>query len=156
LTPHEVARYALIGVQRRLSNIAKKTPAAHGRLDSGHGDEWQIDIEGVLAEAAVAKALNVYFAPSIGRSDKASGDVMGLQVRSTRYATGRLLVHKGDADGHRFLLVTGSEGDYTIRGWLTGQDAKRFGTWKTHKGRSAYWVEQNFLKPFKAEDFDVR
>jgi hypothetical protein len=81
--------------------------------------------------------------------DTGLGDVLpGIQVRSTKYKSGSLLVHKTDADDDRFVLVTGSQGAYDIRGWITGSDGKREEFWKVYKTRGAYWVPQDALKPF--------
>lgn len=142
----EVRRWAYAGVDRRVSAMSKKRKGAHG---FNRSDFWQLDLEGLLAEAAVAKALGVYFAPVTGALDTGLGDVIsGLQVRSTKYDTGSLLVHDSDADGDAFVLVTGISGSYIVRGWIRGRNAKDKSYTKTYKGRTAYWVPQSALTPF--------
>ena len=147
----EIRRWAYAGVDRRVSAMQKNRRGAHG---FNRNDFWQLDLEGLLAEAAVAKALNVYYAPVTGALDTEMGDVLpGVQVRSTKYLSGSLLVHNSDADDHRFLLVTGASGAYDIRGWILGKDGKKPSYTKTYKGRTAYWVPQSALTPFRSGDF---
>lgn len=152
-TADELRRWAYAGVDRRVSAIQKKRKGAHG---FNRDDFWQLDLEGLLAEAAVARALGVYFAPVTGELDTTLGDVLpGVQVRSTKYANGSLLVHDSDADTDTFLLVTGSSGVYDVVGTIVGAEAKKQKFIKTYKGRSAYWVPQAALTAFAPEDFRV-
>lgn len=153
-TPDEIRQWAHRGVDRRCSAIAKKRKGAHG---FNRTDFWELDIEGLLAEAAVAKALGLYFSPTTDALDTSLGDVIkGIQVRSTKYDTGCLLVHNTDADADRFVLVTGSQGRYQIRGWILGEHAKEPKWWRVYKNRGAFWVEQQFLHPFKPKELIVR
>ena len=146
-TPDELRMWAHRGVDRRCSAIEAGRSGAHG---FNRDDFWQIDIEGLLAEAAVAKALSVYYAPITGSLDTTLGDVLpGVQVRSTKYDSGHLLVHDTDHDDHRFILVVGGSGKYRIAGWLRAIDGKKPKFKKTHKGRTAYWVPQHALRQFK-------
>jgi hypothetical protein len=148
-THDEIRRWAYAGVDRRVSAMQKQRRGAHG---FNRDDFWQLDLEGLLAEAAVAKALGIYYAPITGALDTDLGDVLpGIQVRSTKYKSGSLLVHKTDADDDRFVLVTGAQGVYDIPGWITGADGKREDYWKVYKTRGAYWVPQDALKPFTIE-----
>jgi hypothetical protein len=138
---------AMSGVERRLSAMAKQRKGAHG---FDRDDFWGIDIEGLAAEWAVAKALGLYYEPVVGHLDTELGDVApGVQVRSSKHAGAHLLIHKSDSDTDRFILVTGLCGDYTIRGWEYGGDAKEDKFWRSHQGRSAFWVPQSALRPFE-------
>jgi hypothetical protein len=147
----EIRRWAYAGVDRRVSALQKGRKGAHG---FNRSDFWQLDVEGLLAEAAVAKALGLYYAPVTGELDTLLGDVMqGVQVRSTKYLSGSLLVHKTDADDDKFLLVVGASGKYRIAGWIFGRDGKKREFSKTYKGRTAFWVPQEALVPFRREEF---
>lgn len=151
LSPDELRRWAYAGVDRRISALENKRRGAHG---FNRDDFWQLDVEGMLAEAVAANALGVYFAPVTGRLDTTLGDVLpGVQVRSTKYKAGSLLVHESDHDTDRFILVTGAAPTYTIRGWCLGSEGKQERFVKTYKGRSAFWVPQSALHPFTKEDF---
>lgn len=146
-TTDELRHLAYRGVDRRVSAIERGRAGAHG---FNRDDFWQLDVEGLLAEAAVAKALGVYYSPVTGSLDTELGDVLpGVQVRSTKYDSGHLLIHKTDSDTDRFVLVCGAAPRYRICGWIRGQDGKREGFWKTHRGRSAFWVPQEKLREFK-------
>lgn len=146
LSEQELRLAAQCGVERRLSAMGKKRQGAHG---FDRDDFWGIDIEGLAAEMAVAKALRVYYSPVVGHLDTDEGDVLpGVQVRSSKHPNAHLLIHESDHDDHRFILVTGACGDYYIAGWTWGRDGKQQRFWREYKGRSAFWVPQFRLNTF--------
>ena len=143
-------RYGSAGIARCAGAMSKRRQGAHG-FDR-NDERWQIDVEGVLCEAAAAKALGVPYEPVVGMLDTDLGDVApGVQVRGTKYPQGSLLVHDSDRDRDKFILVTGKYGIYDMRGWIHAEHGKLPHLWKVYKGRGAYWVGQQFLKPFDAE-----
>lgn len=142
----ELRAAAVAGIERRISAMGKSRRGAHG---FDRDDFWRIDIEGCAAEAAVAKFLGVPFDPIVGALDTKIGDVASFQVRSTKYTTGCLLVHDGDPDDHVYILVTGEQGKYNLRGWRYARDCKQPQLWKVYKGRGSYWVPQEMLLPMK-------
>lgn len=150
-TPEEMRPICYRGVDRRIDALTKGRKGNHG---FNRDDFWELDIEGMLAEAALAKALGLPYDPNPGSLDTAWGDVApGVQVRSTKYASGHLLVHGSDPDHHVFVLVTGSQGRYKLAGWIQAEHCKSDRYWKTVKGRSAFWIPQAALRPFKLEEF---
>ena len=150
-TPEEMRPICYRGVDRRIDALTKNRKGNHG---FNRDDFWELDIEGMLAEAAVAKALGVVYDPRPGTLDTAWGDVApGVQVRSTKYGNGHLLVHGSDFDEHVFVLVTGAQGSYNLAGWIQAKNAKSDRYWKTVKQRSAFWIPQSALRPFKVEEF---
>jgi hypothetical protein len=56
------------------------------------------------------------------------------------------------------VLVTGSRGDYVIRGWIYGAEGKQDMWWDdpTGKGRPAFFVPQHALNEWKNDDDDRR
>jgi hypothetical protein len=147
LSQTELRYAAANGVERRIQALAKKRRGAHG---FDRAEVWDIDIEGLAAELAVAKALGVYYAPVVGQLDTDLGDVMpGVQVRSSKHPAAHLLLHPTDSDSDRFVLVTGSSGTYRICGWCYGCEGKLQSFWKNHAGRTAFWVPQASLRPFE-------
>jgi hypothetical protein len=147
LTASELRLAATNGVERRIQALSKNRKGAHG---FNREEVWDIDIEGLAAELVVAKALGVYYVPVVGQLDTDLGDVMpGVQVRSSKHPNAHLLLHKSDADDDRFVLVTGSSGNYTIRGWCYGHEGKALEYWRSFQGRTAYWVPQSVLRKFQ-------
>ena len=143
LEPYEIIMGAMVGVRRRVSSIAKK-------LDRGstQGDPWGIDVEGALAEVAVAKALGIYFSGSVDTYK--SPDLVGIQVRWTPLDQGRLIVRDNDCDNENYILVTGTCPNYKISGWIEGFNAKDSQYISAPNGRSAaYFVPQESLKPMR-------
>jgi hypothetical protein len=144
----EMLQAATAGAMRRIESVKRKLKPRNGFNDSGSA--WQVDIEGALAECACAKALGIYWP---GKGNLRAADVGDLQVRSTQYATGKLLIYPNDNDNEAFILVTGAYGSYMVRGWLYAREGKR-AEWlgQLIPGSSndpSYNVPQSALRPME-------
>ena len=140
LTPAEILQAGIVGLRRRVDSINKKSTDVVG---SSNG--WENELEGALAEMAVAKALGSFFDPNVGKYGTA--DVGDYHVRQTKYHDGHLRIERHEKHG-KYLLVTGQMGEYNIRGWIDAEKARqeRFLCVK-HKGRPpAYWIPQSELE----------
>lgn len=139
LTRAEMFEAAIAGIMRHIENLGVR----QDYHDIPAEFSWQADIEGAIGERALAKALGIYWA---GRGQFRGSDVGRYEVRTTRHATGRLILHPADADEAIFWLVTGADGTYQVRGWIKGCDGKRQEYWADPKGgRAAYFVPQSAL-----------
>ena len=127
-TPHvhlsgtEVACAMLIAARRRLENVRiHKRKDAHG-FNPQHA--WHAEIEGVMAEMALAKHLDHYYG---GAGEFRGADVGDIeQVKQTTYPKGRLCLNfNAVEDNHRYWLLIGRDGDYDIKGWIWGRDAQK-------------------------------
>lgn len=140
LSEAEIFMGALAGVTRCIKGMRS--------LDDRYGVDrtWDIDIEGCLAEMALAKFLNLYWRGI----NKVKGTDVGekTECRSTSYLNGRLILHEDDDDDTRYWLVTGVLGHYHIRGWILGCNGKAERFWQdpTGKNRWAFFVPQNELE----------
>lgn len=85
--------------------------------------DWAGEIEGVLAEAACAKALNLFFDHSVNTFK--ANDIGGVyQVRWASKMSHSLIIRPNDRDDDLFILVVGELGSYKIVGWMFGMSAK--------------------------------
>jgi hypothetical protein len=148
LTAPEMIEGSLCGSHRHVDNIINKS-ATDAPADWG----WQRDVEGALTERALCKYLGLYHH---GAYAYRTADVSGrIQVRSSPRADACLIVHrpgKGwnlDSPDDAFVLITGVNGVYRIRGWLPGRAAQVEQYWmdKAGNGRPAYFVPQAALLP---------
>ena len=104
---------------------------------------WDIDIEGAMAEMAVAKATGMYFEPELDKFGDA--DVGQLHVRHTVLPDGCLIIRPEDPEG-RYCLVTGQLGRYRIVGCIDSLDARQDIWMRAPQGRPAAWfVPQSAL-----------
>ena len=141
LDSSQIYQAATVGIIRQTRNLKDKR---RPRYEAGNQSDWQLHIEGCLSEFAVAKHLNIYWDGNIGSLSAA--DVGGLEVRSTKYKTGRLIIHPEDKDESKYILVTGINGVYSIHGWMFGKDGKNPKYWDDpSKGRAAYFIPQEDL-----------
>jgi len=118
LSIHEILVASQVGILRQLEDIkANKKSFIGEKQDMA----WQRHIEGALSECAMAKFLNVYW----NKSPWFNPDVGDIEVRTTVYETGRLIIRDRDKDDTRYYLLTGINGKYTVRGYVYAREAKQ-------------------------------
>jgi hypothetical protein len=139
LSMYEIMMAANIGVMRQVESLKLKLDQKHGAT---HEHEWQFNIEGALAECAIAKYRNVFWCK---RKPK-EPDVHDFEVRSSQNKNARLIIHKEDFDDRDYWLVTGVNGKYIIHGYISGKDGKNQKYWvDPGTGRPAFFVPQSDL-----------
>lgn len=123
----------------------------------GEQDPIQIDRDGVLAEMAFGKAFNLYpdfsIYPRKGGADLIGRNGKKIDVKATRYKTGRLLIHiekeVTEVDIYVLAIVDGNTVD--LVGYITAQDAmKEENIGDLGRGRG-YVIERDQLKLFKEQ-----
>jgi len=145
LNSSQLYQAATVGVIRQVRNISDNRKP---RYEAGNQNDWQLHIEGCLAEMVVAQHLGLFWDGNIGILS--AGDVGDLEVRSTQHASGRLILHPKDKDESKYFLVTGVNGVYQIHGWMFGRDGKQNKYWKDpSQGRPAYFIPKNDLNDIK-------
>lgn len=143
LSPGDVAFATNEASARFNYNRAKGNDASKGAAPTWV-EQVAREISGCLGEIAVARWLNMF--PFSLFSERKQGDVGEFEVRTTAYATGKLLIVADDNPERKYLLVT-LPTHYTanIHGWMYGyeaQDPKYF----DEKMRSpVYAVRQEYL-----------
>jgi hypothetical protein len=143
LTPIEIYQAGVVGLARRIDSIKKgltnKVPSdAH---------QWQVDIEGALAEMAVAKGINRYAGLTIGNYGGA--DVDRFHVRHSQRPDACLIVRPEDDADAWYVLVTGLEGEYVVHGHIHGRDTRQREWWREPNNRPGAWfVPQAALTAF--------
>ena len=151
LTFFEVYLAAQAGAMRRIEAIKKGRPDKYGEPSS---PLWDVDIESCCAEMAVAKTTGFYWSPAVNDPKTLPGDVGPIQVRSTSYKSGHLLLHKADDDAQIFVLAIGRSEKWNIAGWLHARDGKKKEYWREDvrdskgKVRPAFFVPQTSLNQF--------
>ena len=145
LDTEEMEFAALAGAMRRARALSVGLNDRYGAVDV---DPWSIDIEGVAAELAVAKALGRYYVPAL-RVQTEGGDVGSYQVRHTHHQNGCLLIKDGDRDEDYFILVIGHAPSLRVVGWLRAMHGRRPEWRREVRGRSAFFVPQEALSPIR-------
>lgn len=115
-------------------------------------NKWQVNIEGAMGEAAVAKFLRTYWDGSINKHD--GPDVGGfVEVRTCSFENGWLWIWEKDQDDRPVVLVTGKSPTFKIVGWIYAGAAKQEEYWQAtdapnNRHNSACW----FVPPELLED----
>lgn len=144
LTWPEVLLAANGGVMRRVTALRKGLSGRYGATDEG---AWDHDVNGALAELAVAKWAGVFWSGTIGRIDLP--DVGTWQVRSKVRPEHRLVVRPDDADDAVFISVLVRAPQCVLCGWLYGDQAKQ-AQWIVSKDRPPmYFVPESELTPME-------
>jgi hypothetical protein len=86
---------------------------ARGWKDRVYESDWNVHVEGIAAEIAVAKALGIRYRPKLNGFK--APDVEHLHVRQTAHRDGSLIIRPGDPDGI-YVLVTGQCPTFTVVG----------------------------------------
>lgn len=142
LDSRELRQAGGVGLDRQIENLGIERRPAYG---AGSDNDWQLHIEGALAEMAFAKLMGLFWS---GAHSFRADDVGSWMVRSTPKDSNRLIIHQRDPDDKKFVLVTGKNGKYVVHGWIRGVDAKKQEwlddpTWN----RPAFFVPQTALTP---------
>lgn len=137
----EVLLAAQVGIMRQVQNLKLGREQANNH---DPGRDWQDHIDGALGECAAAKWMGRYWHGRLGSLGLA--DVGSYEVRTAAKPGHALILHESDQDDRAFILVTGLNGRYAIRGWILGRDGKRPEFWKDPAGgRGAFFVPQSAL-----------
>lgn len=144
LTPSELTLAAIVGALRFVRAIVNDRPETHGSSRYG---AWTRHIEGAAGEMLYAKIINSYWTGMNGKV--CHGDIGIVEVRTTHWKDGRLIVHPEDEDNAPFILAVGLAPKFRFAGWLFGKEAKRDEWWDDPKGedRAAYFAPQSALRP---------
>ena len=158
LTEDEVKLATVVGKARHKKarrNGLTRTVAGKGYPGEPDDSEEALnkDINAAAAEMLVAKATNRYWHPDLhaqGRHEPDVGD--DIQVRWTKYRTGRLMFWPDDYDDQCYFLVTGLVPNLTLRGYMMGHKCRRTEWLDSPNGRpKAYFVPQSELHEYEEE-----
>jgi hypothetical protein len=105
---------------RRVNAVRNARQEPYGVRPSA---SWDHDINGAIAEVALAKHQNIFWAGTVGRIDLP--DVGPLQVRSKVEPDHRLVVLPTDHNDRVFVSVFVGLPKCGLCGWMLGGDAKR-------------------------------
>jgi hypothetical protein len=139
-----------IAHRRQAAALKKNRPSAHGYNES---DPLKVHLQGCVAELAISlitgQEWHAYLEILNDTPTKPPDVGEHLQVRSTEYLTGHLIVHPGDGDEDLFILVVVRGKNLMLKGWLSGYEAKHQKYWgdKFKNGRPAYFIPQSDLRP---------
>jgi hypothetical protein len=143
LTELEIEMSGMVGLKRNLLAVMRGYKGKHGVDESKN---WDLNIEGACAEFAVAKAINRYWEPTNGTFKSGADIGKNIQVRRRSKAGHDLIIRRDDNPEHIFFLITGSVPNFTVQGWIKGQNGMKEEYLQGYGGRElAFFVPQNAL-----------
>lgn len=146
LTPAEIQRSYEVAGQWAHCTLTLGVKGKYGAPEGGEGEI--ITLQGLRAEIAVAKALNLYWSGNVGVYGAV--DVGGcVDVRSISKPHHSLILHKENAVNIPYVLahVEGIQRVHLL-GWCFGLEGMKRQYWADPVGgRPAYFVPQSALKP---------
>lgn len=153
---------AIVGLQRSIENI--NDPHSVDKWPCSDKDRFGQDINGCLAEYAVAKLLDVCWSPNVFRN-RLFGDVGKLEVKSSCHVDSALRVHAanvkrggGSFASTRYVLVITAAPLYHVVGWAFGAEIAQPKHHRRGPNGESYFVEQHKLHPIQSlmEEFGNR
>jgi len=141
LSSSELMSAAVTGALRRITSLQNKL---NPDIYHASGNEWSTDIDGAAAEMALSKHLGVYWSAHV--NSMKGPDVRNLQVRSTHYKDGCLIIRERDNPEQDYVLIVSAAPNYTIVGWMCAHEARQDKYFrKSTSGLDAWWVPQKDL-----------
>ena len=133
---------------KETADLRNRTAISSGRkpVAGVSGDQLEINILGCLTECAFARAMGWPWDRSVNTFQQA--DVHGYHVRGTSLDDGGLLVRPHDALGI-YVLVTGQEPTFTVRGWAQATDVRKRQWWRPRLANrpGVFLMEQGAILP---------
>lgn len=117
LTPNDIHLATSHGLLRR----TEKLQGRRTDREQNERSTWDNEMEGVCAELAWCKHLNLFWS---GVSGLRAMDGGGVEIRWTKHDTGGLIVYDHDHDDSVYVLAKGFAPSYRFVGWLTGKEAR--------------------------------
>lgn len=149
LTLAEALHAATVGTLRHYESVS----AGHKHIagfDAEKKNSFSLNVEGVFAEIAAAKALGMYFPASVNTFNAPDiGDK--YQVRYSMNHDYKLLIRPKDKPDEVFIFVTGVAPTFWIRGWILGFEAKEYNEYQyAPAGRPPAWfIPVSKLQPIE-------
>jgi hypothetical protein len=98
------------------------------------------EVGGILAEIVVGRRFDKTYLPATNTFHRRADVGDDIEVRSTVYLNGALIVRDNDDPARRYVLVVCDPmKGFMIRGWAYGHEAKQPQWLETGNGRPAYW-----------------
>lgn len=144
----------VMGVLRKVIMIRE----GQGQCATDKPDKWAREIEGNCGELVLAKLLKVPWVPRVMGEDKTEReqikrfDVADLQVRTTHWPNGHLLIKPTDNPDDRFVLVVGESPDFRVVGWILARDGMKKEYWDENLPTPAYKIPQQVLHGLESLD----
>ena len=140
--------------QRRDAIDAAKAKAAHvaaigaRSLFDADNDQLTRNVLAYEAEIAASVVTGIPWRGFQPITQCHDGDLDGrTEVRHSRRAWSPLVIRPRDKQGRAYILVTGADGLYDVRGWAYGADTFDYGEWVAAE-HNPYWrIRQRFLRP---------
>jgi hypothetical protein len=150
MSPPEAAIAQVLAVMR--NTTARQNGVTDKQM--GKQDPIEIDRDGILAEMAFGKAFNLYpdltVYPRKGGADLIGRTGKKIDVKATRYKTGRLVIHidKPVDEVDIYVLAIVDKDDVDLIGYIESVKAIRQENVRDLGHGEGYVIEQDDLKKF--------
>lgn len=144
----ELALALEIGMLREWSSV--KSNGQHRFTAATRSGDYGANahLVGAFGELAFCRWRGIYWPATVDAPKTAPDIPPDIQVRTTVYRDGCLLLHRDDIPEHRYVLVVADVPRYWLIGWMWGRDGMRDEWWRDPTGRApAYFVPQDALAP---------
>ena len=137
------------GADQQISTFEEGRQWDHGgRSKRSLRLRWADSIHGAMAEAAMSKLLDLPVTP--GEKGKITyGDIGGfIEIRSTEWKNGNLIIYERDPVDVPFILVVGHYPRFKAVGFVINNDIDDK-WWRSDKDPASWWIPQSALSPMR-------
>ena len=153
MTPSESAIAHMLAVMR--NTTARQNGVADKQM--GKQDPIEIDRDGIIAEMAFGKAFNLYpdlsIYPRKGGADLIGRNKKKIDVKATRYKTGKLVIHidkpVDEVDVYALAIVDGDDVD--LIGYIESEKAIKQENIRDLGHGEGYVIDQEVLIKFRTK-----
>jgi len=132
----------MIAALREIQHERKQTKTRYGWDDSV--DSPSVRFLSLCGEIAAARFLGLYW--PLAYRKPVVPDLAGVEVFTPRNRKHNLLLHDGDTDEVRWLLVVGPPPEMEIVGWAWTAEIRTPENWAAHLPRPCYLFQQSKLR----------
>lgn len=149
LSAADVLRAVAVAVERFHDSRARRLDPANAR----HRDlftQLLDEANGACGEAAWCRFTGEEWTGAVGTFHRTPDAQGRVEVRTTHYSSGKLILQRSDHPERWFVLVTGKAPRFVVRGWIRGTDAMTDAYWQPAEGTRlapGWWVPQSALTP---------
>jgi len=140
---------------RRIANDRTRDAAENNRQKNAkpkqNNTQEEMDENGAAADCVVAYVLDLFWPANGCKPDRGLGDAGLVEVKQTEHSDGHLVLRPGVNEDDIYVLVTGKDRHYVVRGFAWGWEVREHGNFKPLKKG---WGPSHNLDQDKLHDID--
>lgn len=151
LSPHEMVTAGTVGLRRNVAAIVRRLKPVHGGQANGLPGAFGHHVVGAMAEFVVAKTLNLFWDPNIGKTRECDvGGIVEVRARTQDGDGLDLAIRPKDKPDAPHVLVHCDPPFFRIPGWIFAREARSITGVCWNEKRGLWFVPYGQLRPIES------